>query len=141
MIWDVNWWAVALATLSTLVVGSAWYTPMLFGNYWMRVARVDAGDRSPVGPITTTILVSVVSAWVLAVAVNTAWTALGGSYLLVALGTAALLWAGFTAARFVTHDAFEGRPAGLTAVNVAHEFITFAFMALIVGAWPPAGTV
>jgi hypothetical protein len=141
MIWDVNWWAVILATLSTIIVGSVWYTPKAFGNYWMRVARVDPGDRNPVGPITATIVVSLVSAWVLAVAVNAGWSALGGSYLLASLGTAALLWAGFTAARFITHDAFEGRPAGLTILNVSHELVTFVVMALIIGVWPPAGTV
>ncbi|MET1156149.1 MAG: DUF1761 domain-containing protein, partial [Arthrobacter sp.] len=41
--------------------------------------------------------------------------------------------AGFTAARFVTHDAFEGRPAGLTVLNIVHELVTFLVMALIIG--------
>ncbi|ANJ26439.1 DUF1761 domain-containing protein [Agromyces aureus] len=138
---EVNYWAVLLATLSTMIVGSFWYTPAVFGNYWMRVAKVDMEDRSAVGPILTTLLVSFISAWVLAVAVTVVWTALGGSFLLVALTTALLGWAGFTAARFITHDAFEGRPAGLTILNIAHELVTFVVMGLIIGAWPPAGTV
>jgi protein-S-isoprenylcysteine O-methyltransferase Ste14 len=75
----------------------------------MRAARVDPGDRNAVIPIVTTLVVSFISAWVLAIATQVAWIALGGSYLLVALLTGLLLWAGFTAARFITHDAFEGR--------------------------------
>ena len=51
------------------------------------------------------------------------------------------LWAGFTAARFITHDAFEGRPTSLTVLNIAHELVTVLIMALIIGVWPPAGTV
>lgn len=141
MLIDVNYWAVAIATVAAMVVGSLWYTPRLFGNYWMRVARVDVGDRSAVAPIVTTVLVGFVSAWVLALATQVAWLALGGAYLLVALLTAVMLWAGFTAARFITHDAFEGRPAGLTIVNIGHELVTAVVMALIIGAWPPAGTV
>lgn len=141
MLIDVNYWAVAIATIASMIVGSLWYTPRLFGNYWMRVARVDAGDRSAVAPIVTTVIVSFISAWVLALATQVAWLALGGDYLLVALPTAIMLWAGFTAARFITHDAFEGRPAGLTIVNIGHEFVTAVVMALIIGAWPPAGTV
>jgi hypothetical protein len=138
---DVNYWAVALATLSTMVVGSVWYTPKVFGNYWMRVAKVDPGDRNAAIPILTTLVVSFVSAWVLAIATQVAWTALGGGYLGVALLTGVVLWAGFTAARFITHDAFEGRPAGLTVLNIAHELVTVVIMALIIGVWPPAGTV
>jgi hypothetical protein len=51
------------------------------------------------------------------------------------------LWAGFTAARFITHDAFEGRPTSLTVLNIGHELVTVLIMALIIGVWPPAGTV
>ncbi|GAA1520655.1 apolipoprotein N-acyltransferase [Agromyces terreus] len=138
---EVNYWAVALATISTMIVGSIWYTPAVFGNYWMRVAKVDMEDRSAVGPILTTLIVSFISAWVLALAVQVTWLAFGGNYLGVALIVAIVAWAGFTAARFVTHDAFEGRPSGLTILNIAHELVTFVVMALIIGAWPPAGTV
>lgn len=141
MLIDVNYWAVVIATISTMVVGSIWYTPKVFGNYWMRVARVDPGDRNAVIPIVTTLIVSFISAWVLALATQVAWEALGGSYLLAAFLTGVLLWAGFTAARFITHDAFEGRPAGLTILNIAHELVTVVIMAIIIGVWPPAGTV
>jgi hypothetical protein len=51
------------------------------------------------------------------------------------------MWAGFTAARFITHDAFEGRPSSLTTLNIAHELVTVVVMAVIIGVWPPAGTV
>ena len=57
------------------------------------------------------------------------------------MGTGVILWAGFMAARFITHDAFEGRPSSLTVLNIAHELVTIVIMALIIGVWPPAGTV
>ena len=60
---------------------------------------------------------------------------------LSAVLTALILWAGFTAARFITHDAFEGRPWALTGLNIAHELVTVIIMGLIIGVWPPAGTV
>jgi len=60
----------------------------------------------------------------------------GGSFLVNALLTGLILWAGFTAARFITHDQFDGRPTGLTVLNVAHELVTIMVMALIIGVWP-----
>ncbi len=141
MIPEINYWAVLLATLSTMVVGSIWYTPKVFGNYWMRVAKVEPDGKSAVGAIIATLLVSFVSSWVLAGATVIAWHFYGGSFLVNALVTALILWAGFTAARFITHDAFERRPAGLTTLNIAHELVTFVVMAVIIGVWPPAGTV
>jgi hypothetical protein len=135
MVPDVNLWAVLLATLSTLVVGSVWYTPKVFGTYWGRAARVDAdaAARRGVWPILVTVAVSFVTAWVLAGATTIAHEFYEGTYLVDALVTGVLLWAGFTAARMITHDAFEVRPAGLTVLNVAHELVTVLVMAVIIG--------
>jgi predicted neutral ceramidase superfamily lipid hydrolase len=138
MVPEINYWAVILATLSSMIVGSIWYTPKVFGNYWMRTAGVtpSGNSRDAVRPILVTVVVSFVTAWVLAGAAFIAWDFYGGSFLANSVVTAILLWAGFTAARFVTHDAFDRRPAGLTVLNVAHEFVTLVIMAIIIGAWP-----
>jgi hypothetical protein len=135
MVPDINIWAVLVATLSTLVVGSIWYAKPVFGTYWMRVARVDeeAAAQRGVWPILVTVVVSFITAWVLAGAISIAHEFYDGTFLVDALVTGTLLWAGFTAARLVTHDAFEGRPAGLTTLNLGHELITVLVMSLIIG--------
>src|SRR3546814_479741 len=143
MVPEINYWAVLLATASSMVVGSIWYTPKVFGNRWMRLARVDPNrpGASAVIPILVTVFVSFLTAWVLAGATTLAWHFYGGGYFWNAIVTAVVLWAGFTAARFITHDAFEGRPSSLTVLNIAHELVTVLVMAVLVGVWPPAGTV
>jgi len=57
----------------------------------------------------------------------------GGNLLFNTRLTGLILWAGFTAARMVTPDAFDRRPTGLTLLNVAHELVTILLMALIIG--------
>lgn len=133
---DVNIWAVLLATVSTMVVGSIWYTPKVFGNRWAELAKVDLDNAgSAAGPIVVTVIVSLITAFVLAGATTIAQDFYGGSYLTTALIVGVALWAGFTAARFITHDAFEGRPTALTTMNIAHELVTVLVMALIIGAF------
>ena len=68
MLPEINYWAVILATLSSMIVGSIWYTPKVFGNYWMKTAGVTPSGKmsDATGPIITTLLVSFVTAWVLA---------------------------------------------------------------------------
>ncbi len=140
MLPEINYWAVIVATLATMVVGSIWYTPKVFGNYWMKKAGVTPSGRmsDAVGPIVTTVLVSFVTAWVLAGAAYLAWDFYGGGFLWSTIVTAIVLWAGFTAARFITHDAFDKRPSGLTMLTIAHELVTILVMAVIIGVWPPA---
>lgn len=143
MVPEINYWAVVLATLSSMVVGSIWYTPKVFGDRWMRLAKVtpDRKGSSAIVPIVVTVLVSFITAWVLAGATAISWHFYGGEYWWNAIVTAVVLWAGFTAARFITHDAFEGRPSSLTVLNIGHELLLMLIMAVIIGVWPPAGTV
>lgn len=134
MVPEINWLAVILAALSTMVIGSIWYTPKVFGNWWIKTARVEK-QANAVYAIGITVVVSFISAWVLAGASAIAQHFYGGSFLANTVITAIILWAGFTAARFITHDAFENRPKALTLLNIAHEFVTFLVMALIIGAF------
>lgn len=140
MVPEINYWAVLLATASSMLVGSIWYARGVFGTRWSKLANVDPDNPSgnPVLAIITTVIVSFITAWVLAGAAVIAWHFYGGSYFWGAIVTAVTLWAGFTAARFITHDAFEGRSTKLTTLNIAHELVSVVVMALIIGVWPPA---
>ena len=132
MVPEINIWAVLVATLSTMMVGSIWYTAegvrLLVGkggpggepgecrsrnrNHGDRQLRERVGARrrrrDRAGVLRRQ---------------------LPDQHLV----TAVILWAGFTAARFVTHDAFENRPPALTVLNISHELVTYVVMALIIG--------
>jgi hypothetical protein len=137
---SINYWAVLVATASSMVVGSIWYARAVFGKYWMKaVGHTEESMRSgTVFPLVITVIVSFITAWVLAGATFIAWKFYGGSFFASALLTGIILWLGFTAARMITHDAFDRRPWGLTILNIAHEFVTIVIMAIIIGVWPPA---
>ena len=131
MVPEINYWAVLIATASSMVVGSIWYARKVFGTRWAKLANVDM-DRpgaSAVLPIVVTVVVSFITAWVLAGATAIAWHFYGGGFLWTAIATSIALWAGFTAARLITHDVFEGRPTSLTVLNIAHELVTVLIMA------------
>ena len=68
MVPEINYWAVLLATASSMIVGSIWYAPKVFGTRWSKLANVDM-DRpgaTALWPIVTTVIVSFITAWVLA---------------------------------------------------------------------------
>jgi len=143
MIPEINYWAVLVATLAAAIVGSVWYMPKVFGSRWRRLAQVRDPETSSEAwlPLLVSIVLSFLLAWVLAGSVAIAWHFYGGGYLWSALVTAVTLWAGFTAGRFIVHDVFVGRPSQLTVLNIAHELLLVLVMAVVIGVWPPAGTV
>ena len=137
MVPEINIWAVLLATLSSMIVGAIWYSKPVFGRRWMELARVDESriQSSAVGAYVLTIFASFLTAAVLAGSVSIAQEFYGGSFFVNSLVTAVILWIGFTAARFLTHDAFERRPATLTTITLGYELVTILVMAAIIGAF------
>lgn len=135
---DINWLAVILATVSSMIVGSVWYAKPVFGKQWMKLVGMtdEKANRGATKAIIVTIIVSFLTAFVLAHVTFLSHEYFNNSYLQDAVSTAFWLWLGLTAARFITHDAFEGRPAKLTVMNVAHEFVTLVVMGVIIGLLP-----
>lgn len=132
---EINYLAVVLAMLSSMVVGSIWYAKSVFGNIWIKLAKVDVKTDTAgmMKPIAVTLVVSLITAYVLAHVAYLSNQFFDNSFLQDTLMTAFWLWLGFTAARFVTHDAFEGRPSKLTVLNLGNEFVTIMIMGLIIG--------
>lgn len=132
---QINWLAVVLATISSMVVGGIWYAKPVFGEKWQKLVKLDdkkmqSGAAKAMG---VTVVVSLLTAFVLAHVTYLSWSFYGGSFFSAALTTGFWAWLGFTAARMITHDAFEQRNPKLTMMNVTHELVTLLVMAAVIG--------
>lgn len=134
---SVNYLAVFVAALSSMVVGSIWYARGFFGNTWAALAKVDMKKTPKSGEMAwllgSTFVASLVTAYVLAVVSFLANNFFQNSFLQDTLMTSLWLWLGFIATRLYVHDAFEGRRKKLTGLNVSHELVTVVVMAIIIG--------
>lgn len=132
---EVNWWAVILATASSMVVGSIWYARSVFGNVWIKLTNIDEKKmgQGVAKSMVITIVASFLTAYVLAHVSFLSHKFFGNSFIWDAMSTAFWLWLGLTAARLVVHDVFEHRPTALTVLNVAHEFVTLMVMGAVIG--------
>lgn len=136
---QVNYLAVFLAMVSSMAVGSVWYAKGVFGKSWMKLVNLDEKkmQADAAKAISITAVVSLLTAFVLAHMAYLAHTFYGNSFFMDAVTTAFWLWLGLTAARFITHDAFERRPLKLTVLNVTHELVTLMVMGVVIGLLKP----
>jgi hypothetical protein len=139
MVPQINYLAVVLAMVASMVVGFVYYHPAVMGRRWMALAGHPDGSVRGSSPMVYPVvaLASFITAWVLAGCADIAHEFYGGSFLSSALLTAWILWAGFTAARILVHDLFDTRPRMLTVVNVLHELLTATAMGLVIGLLAP----
>ena len=127
---EVNWLAVALSALSSLVLGGIWYSPALFAKAWQgAVGLSDEQLKSGNMALTfgLTFVLSFIAAAVFAMFLGTemsvgAATAAGFS--------AGLCWVG---ASFGINYLFERRPLKLWLINAGYHTLQFTLFGLIIG--------
>jgi len=123
-----------LATPSSIVVGTVWYRPRVFGNRWQALTGID--PNKPVSPAVTyggTFMATAVTAMVLAIAAHVAASYVALETLPAALLTALVLWAGLTASRMLVHDLFASKSLRIWLIDAGYELVTLLVMAAIIG--------
>jgi hypothetical protein len=132
---QVNYLAILLAAVSSMVVGAIWYAKGVFGKEWMKLAKIDEKKAAEwsVFALVVAFASSLVMAFVLAHIIYLSNYFYKGSYLEDALMTGLWVWIGFQGFRIFMHDAFEGRRKKLSIINMGNELATIMVMAAIIG--------
>jgi hypothetical protein len=132
---QVNYLAVLLAAVSSMVVGMIWYAKPVFGNIWMKLAKIDDNKAKKGMPkaMVAAFVCSLLTAYVLAHVTYLSNSYFGNSFLQDAVTTAFWLWLGISAARVITHDAFEQRDMKLTALTIGNQLVTLVVMGAVIG--------
>lgn len=128
---EINWVAVALCAVSSLVLGGIWYSPILFAKAWQQAAglpdeRAKSGNMGLIFGLA--FLLSLVAAAVFAMFLGTEMS-LGAA---TAAGfSAGLCW---VAASYGISYLFERRPLTLWLINGGYHTLQFTLFGLILGA-------
>jgi hypothetical protein len=132
---QINYLAILLAAISSMVVGAVWYAKGVFGKQWMKLAKVDEARTKDWSPFALLVafVSSLIMAFVLAHIVFLSNYYYKGSFLEDSLMTGLWIWIGFQGFRIVMHDSFEGRRKKLSIINMGNELATIMVMALIIG--------
>ena len=128
---DVNWIAVLLCGVSSLVLGGIWYSPMLFAKAWQKGAglsdeQAKSGNMGLIFGLT--FVLSLVAAYVFAMFIGTTMS--------LAAATAAGFSAGlcWVAASLGISYLFERRPLSLWLIHGGYHTLQFTLFGLIIGA-------
>ena len=128
---SVNWLAVVAAAVAYFVIGMLWYSPLLFVNAWMRLAKVKPNKGSMVTSMLGGALTSLVTSAVLAAML--VMTAQTGAYAGALL--ALWVWFGFVGTTTLGIVLWEGKPFSLWLLNNGYNLIGLVIIGLILGAW------
>ena len=127
---EVNWIAVALCGLASLVLGGLWYSPLLFGKAWQAAAGL-SDERARSGNMAMIFG----GAFVLSAIAAAVFAMFLGKQMSLGAATTAGLSAGlcWVAASYGISYLFERRPLRLWLINGGYHTLQFTLFGLILG--------
>ena len=136
---SLNWLAILVAAISTMIVGFLWYSPLLFAKPWMREMGYDPSDKAKTqemqksaGPAYAgSFVASLISAFTLALILH----GLNAQGLDFGLMVSFHVWLGFVATVQFTGALFMKQSMKLFAINTGYQLVCYLVMGAILTAW------
>lgn len=134
---SVNNVAVVAAAVVSMVIGAAWYSPLLFGRLWMKLSGIteksiaEAKKKGMAKSYAIGFLAVLVMSYVLAHFVDY----LGATTIAAGMQAGFWLWLGFVATVMVNSFLWEGKPVKLYLLNIAHYLVVLLVMGAILAVW------
>jgi hypothetical protein len=135
---SVNIWAVLLAAVSSMVIGSIYYAKPVFGRAWMKLGKIDEKRFEKEMPKK---MLGVFVAALITAEVTGYFTFLYhyffiNSWIIAGLTTSLILWLVAMSTLFI-HNSLDQRPANLTYLSMGNRLASLLAMGLIIGLLHP----
>ncbi|WP_234571511.1 DUF1761 domain-containing protein [Rhodohalobacter sp. 614A] len=130
---SLNWLSILVATVVYFVLGALWYSPVLFGNIWMKLRNLDKETMEQPNPVIY--LYSVILQFIGVISLAMFITVLGvnsaGNGALIGFGAGA----GFVFSLAGTTGIFTNIPMKLHFLDNGYHVVGLVLAGLVLGWW------
>ena len=136
---SVNWLAVIVCVVVSMITGSLWYNPRtFFPTWWKGIGKT--GEPGMQGNMGMTWTLTILSSFVQAIAMSFMVDAMGslmtgGVSAVTGAMTGFMLWFGFIMPTYLVNKLFAGHGFNVWAIEVGNHLVNFILFGAILGAW------
>jgi hypothetical protein len=136
---SLNWLAVLVAAVTSMILGFLWYSPLLFAKAWVREMGYDLNDkakmeemRKSAGPAYAgSFVASLLSAFTLALIFH----GMRVEELHFGIMASFHIWLGFVATVQFTGALFAKQSMKLFAIKTGYQLVCYVVMGIILTLW------
>ena len=136
---SLNWLAILVGAISTMILGFLWYSPLLFAKAWTREMGYDLNDkakmdemRKSAGPAYAgSFVASLLSAFTLALILH----GMRAESLHFGMMVSLHIWIGFVATVQFTGALFAKQSMKLFAINTSYQLVCYLVTGAILVLW------
>lgn len=134
---EVNYWAVLVAGLAVMLVGSVWYTPAVFGKAWMKLSGITMSDLEKMKKqgMATSYLMAFVGTLIMAYVLAHFNDLASANKVSEGLQTAFWVWLGFVATNHIGMVLWERRPWKLFFLHTGQSLVSLLVAGAILAVW------
>ncbi|MCC2615449.1 DUF1761 domain-containing protein [Aestuariibacter halophilus] len=130
---NLNYMAVAVATIVSYVLGFSWYHWALFGEAWANALGLTKEEADSTEGLGGAFAISLVSGLTKTVCIAFLMSATNMSGVLSGAFLGAVIASVFTATSIGYYNGFARTPLKLTVINSAHSVVELALIGAIIG--------
>jgi hypothetical protein len=136
---SLNWLAILVAAVASMILGFLWYSPLLFAKAWTREMGYDPNDKAKMdelrkgaGPAYAgSSVASLLSAFTLAMILH----GMRAESLHFGMMASFHIWLGFVATVQFTGALFTKQSMKLFAINTGYQLVCYLVMGAILVLW------
>ena len=135
---SINWLAVVVCVVVSMISGSLWYNPKTFFPIWWKgIGRSGNPGEAPGmrEGMAMTWGLTILSSFVQAIAMAFMVKAIGSTTAGVGAMTGFMLWLGFIAPTYLVNKLFAGHGLKVWAIEVGNHLVNFLLFGAILAAW------
>jgi hypothetical protein len=130
----LNYFAVAVAWLITVVIGGFWYSPAGFGKQWSKLSGVDM-MKTPKAETGRAIRFVAISCLLQVLALALILNSLNVENVLQGLIASLVIWFGFTALTTVGNTLYQRQSWRFWWLNASYFLVVMVINGIILSAW------
>lgn len=135
---EVNFLAVFLAAVVSMIIGFVWYSPVMFAKPWVKLMGHKMEDmkdmQKKMGPMYgLSFVLALVTAYVLAHVTALSLNFYQQNEIIAGVGSAFWMWLGFIMPVQATDVIFGGKKWALFTINTGYQLASVAAMGIVIG--------
>lgn len=133
----INYWAVLVSGLVCMIVGSLWYSPLVFGNVWMKLSgmtekQLEEAKKKGMGK---TYVISFLSTLVMAYVLGHFVDYAEATTFMLGMQTGFWIWLGFIATVMLGMVLWDNKPFTLYLINTLHYLVCLLLIGGLLAVW------
>jgi len=131
----ISIWGILLAAISSMIIGTIYYSDSVFGKQWKKLAKIDAKkfDKELGWSMVQLFIAALISAYTIAFVTSLYHGFYQSSWIASGFASSLLLFVGISATTVVIHDTLNQKPTKLINITLGNRLASLVVTGLIIG--------